>query len=81
MKRKLDFFWNNPEKKFAGSKYRGVDVYKNVKGRISFKARISPTPGFRGKSKGFNTEREAAMQVDKWLIERGVPPVNILKRI
>jgi hypothetical protein len=31
------------------------------------------------RSKCFATEREAALQVDKWLIELGKPPVNILK--
>ena len=36
--------------------------------------------GPKSKFKRFATEREAAMQVDKWLIELGRAPVNILKR-
>lgn len=28
---------------------------------------------------GFNTEREAAIQVDKFLLEAGKQPINILK--
>ena len=32
-----------------------------------------------GKSKVFETEREAALYVDKNLIEKGKKPVNILK--
>jgi hypothetical protein len=28
---------------------------------------------------GFNTEREAAVQVDKFLLEAGKQPINILK--
>ena len=32
-----------------------------------------------GRSKRFNTEREAALFVDKVLIENGKSPVNILK--
>lgn len=35
----------------------------------------------RGVSKiGYETEREAAMVVDKYLIRKGKEPVNILKR-
>jgi len=36
--------------------------------------------GVKTKSKRFATEREAAIQVDKWLLEMGREPVNILKR-
>lgn len=33
-----------------------------------------------GASKRFATEREAALFVDKWFIDKGRPPVNILIR-
>jgi hypothetical protein len=33
----------------------------------------------KSRSKNFATEREAALQADKWLLEMGREPVNILK--
>lgn len=35
----------------------------------------------KGNGKNFETEREAAIYVDKKLIENGKEPVNLLKRI
>lgn len=35
----------------------------------------------QGPSKRFATEREAALYVDKWFIEQGRKPVNILKAV
>jgi len=35
----------------------------------------------QGPSKRFSTEREAALYVDKWFIEQGRKPVNILKAV
>jgi hypothetical protein len=37
--------------------------------------------GRKVKCKNFGSEREAAVQVDKWLIEMGKDPVNILKPV
>ena len=67
-------------------KYLGPSKkYKYVYGRIACdrvwwvgKVFISKTQSTR--SKNFDTEREAAIYVDKQLIECGKPPVNILKR-
>ena len=56
--------------------YKGVYKYINQDGKGGFRWR----GGNRGKGKFFETEREAAVFVDKKLIERGFPPVNVLKR-
>lgn len=62
------------------SKYRGVAKYRNAKMREFWIARISKTKKTNNRSKSFDTEREAAMQIDLWRIGYGLEPVNILKR-
>ena len=56
------------------SKYKYVGKYICEKGVVKWRTMISTT-GF-----SFDTEREAAMCVDKILIARGKEPVNILVR-
>lgn len=59
------------------SKYKCVRGIKNM-----YHDKIYWTVHIKGVgSNGFNTEREAAIAVDKYFIKKGKPPVNILKPI
>lgn len=61
------------------SKYKGVCGIKDKKdGSYRFSANLMRN-NVR-KSWFFDTEREAGIAYDKWLIEFGEEPVNILKR-
>ena len=57
------------------SKYKYVNIEPN-NGRVYYRIGV---PNYS--KKRFNTEREAAIAVDKILIEQGKEPVNILKKI
>lgn len=65
------------------SKYFGVmKVQKSSKNAVSWSAILHPKKkyfNFKKAQAHFHSEKEAAIQVDKWLIERGEQPVNILK--
>jgi len=69
-------------KKWAGksNNYKGVYIRKcNKTQELVYEAHIY----IKGKSfykYGLNSEREAAIKVDLFLIENGLEPVNILKR-
>jgi hypothetical protein len=63
----------------SGLKYLGKSKYKYVSkiesaGKVYWRGRIFDT------GKSFKTEREAAIYVDKKLIEKFKEPVNILVR-
>lgn len=66
---------NKPVKN--GSKYKLVYLFLN-KGKEVWTASIGTKYGRN--MKYFKTEREAALAVDKYLIEMGKNPVNILVR-
>jgi hypothetical protein len=55
-------------------KYKYVALYKTKDGKERWKAQILGYGYF------YNTEKEAAKQVDLKLIEKGKKPVNILVR-
>lgn len=61
-------------KKGYKSKYKYVVLEWDSKGNEKWIA------GIFGNRKPYNTEREAAIAVDKRLIEKGKEPVNILVR-
>lgn len=65
------------QKRIKGSeKYKYVDLH-----RIDDKwEKWKGAAGKNGNGKYFDTEREAALYVDKQLIEQGKEPVNILVR-
>lgn len=54
--------------------YEGVSIY-NHRGKTIYKGKVG-----RKAHLGFDSEREAALFVDRTLIEKGQEPVNILKR-
>lgn len=58
------------------SKYKHVQYLSNMVLDKPWRAKV---PG--ANPKNFTTEREAALSVDKTLINLGKKPVNILKRI
>ena len=62
----------------AKSKYKYVSVMER-KGKIEYRGIYTAKSGKKN-GKNFPTEREAAIYVDKMLIEMGKEPVNILKR-
>jgi len=66
----------------VGPKYIGVSesAYKNV-AVIDYLGNKRYLGYYSKKKKSFDTEREAAIYVDKCLIERGKEPINILKRV
>jgi len=55
-------------------------IYKYVRMWECEKGYIKYTAGVGGKTLSFDTEKEAAIFVDKWLIKNGKEPVNILVR-
>ena len=61
-------------KKRHKTEYYGVSTIITEKGKKVYGATLSSAliPAV------FKTEKEAALAVDKWLIERGKQPVNIL---
>lgn len=64
------------------SKYKGVSFRAKAGGRTAKKpwvAKCTLKDGSRWVSPYRETEREAAIDYDKKLIEQGKPPVNILK--
>jgi hypothetical protein len=68
--------------KFKGkTQYKHVSEYFDKRTRIIYyKATLrSPTQGYN-MTKIFSDIREAALCVDKYLINKGKEPVNILKR-
>ena len=62
------------ETKYLSSKYKHVQGYTSKSGKVYW------VVAMKGVSKAhLKTEREAAIAVDKILINRGKLPVNILK--
>lgn len=61
------------------SRYKYVTVLKTKKG-LKYKGVFFTNDG-RSNSKIKDTEREAAIYVDKQLIKQGKKPVNILKKL
>lgn len=57
--------------------YKYVYLTRNKKSELQYEAYIL---SMKTKRKIFHTEREAALQIDKWLILAGKEPINILKR-
>jgi hypothetical protein len=64
------------KKKLPKGKYKYVYSYKMPDGYIKYQSYISKY----GWSKYHETERQAAIAVDKYLIFKGKEPVNILVR-
>lgn len=60
------------------TQYRGVKKVLGVNGEIKYQARGTVT-GYPYKML-FDTERDAALHVDKMRIQSGKKPVNILKK-
>jgi len=65
----------NFKREKGASKYKYVSKLICEKGVIRWATNL---PKFKCT---FHTERECALAVDKKLIERGLPPINILKRV
>lgn len=61
-------------------KVSGKSIYKYVLQIMKTNGKYAYQMSVCGICKVFNTEREAALNVDKVLILRGKEPVNILKR-
>lgn len=59
----------------GGSNYKYVEKWVNLKGVVCWFFRMPDSTRVKVES-----EREAAIRVDKAFIERGKEPVNILKR-
>lgn len=74
-------FAGNNTKYVKRTIYKYVSEYVNTKTReLFYMARLySPTKGLN-MCKSFTDLREAALCVDKYLINKGKEPVNILKR-
>lgn len=53
--------------------YKHVNLHYLKNGDIKYSSAL-------GSGKYLNTEREAALAVDKYLIKQGKEPINILKR-
>lgn len=66
-------------KYLSKSKYKYVKSWlRKKRDEVVFMAQI--TVNGKSKSKEFEKERDAALCVDKWFLEMGKEPVNILKR-
>ena len=62
-------------KHWINTQYKNVYEYRSDVNKPIFKARIvRQDPAY------FKTAKEAAMQVDVWLINRNKKPINILKK-
>jgi len=72
--------FNDYKRTDAKSKYSNVYEFKNkISGDLLYIANVRYN-GEEVKNR-FDTEREAALAVDKFLIRQGEEPVNILKRV
>jgi hypothetical protein len=60
--------------------YKGVTM-RQMDGKTFYVGTIPKAGEFGGHQCKFETEREAAIAVDTWMIKRGERPTNILKRI
>lgn len=59
--------------------YKRVRIYKDrVTGEVFFQALYPATKGMKANGKMFKSEREAAISVDMFLINKGLAPLNIL---
>ena len=61
-------------------KVSGKSIYKYVLQIMKSNGKYAYQMSVCGVCRVFDTEREAALKVDKVLIENGKEPVNILKR-
>lgn len=62
------------KKKLPKGKYKNVYAYQMPDGTIKYQAYI---PKYKW-SVYFETEKQAAIEVDKFLINKGLSPVNVL---
>lgn len=63
--------------RISKTKYKYVSLYTNTKKEVFYRAYISKYGYF----KDFHTEREAAIAIDKFLLSKGLNPINILKKV
>jgi hypothetical protein len=68
---------NGQDFKYLGisPNYKYVYLYQDSKGNICYRGQVGRTS-----AKTVSTEREAAINADRQLIEKGREPVNILVR-
>jgi hypothetical protein len=75
----MNYRWGDYDRTDAKSKYKWVYELKNKRtGDVVYLARMYS--GHLEGKKMFDTERDAALAVDRFLIGKGKEPVNILKR-